>query len=45
MKTALRLLLIAVLIAACISSESLSTDLRGRVDDGWHTWQVTAADN
>ena len=44
MKTAIRLLLIALLFAACIGSESLGADFSGPVDDGWHTWQVAAAD-
>ncbi len=43
MKAALRLLVIAMLVVACIGSESLGADFRGPVDDGWHTWQVAAA--
>jgi hypothetical protein len=30
------------MFAACISSESLSADLKGPTDDGWHTWRVEA---
>lgn len=44
MKTAIRLILIALLVAACIASESLANDPWGPTDDGWHTWQVAAAD-
>ena len=36
--------MVVMLIAACISSESLSADFGGPVDDGWHTWRVRAAD-
>lgn len=44
MKTASRLLLIALLIAAVIGSETLGADFRVPADDGWYTWQVEAAD-
>jgi len=44
MKTALRIVVVVVLIAACISSESLSADFGGPASDGWHTWRVAAAD-
>jgi len=44
MKTAIRLIIIAVLLAAGISSESLSAEFPGALEDGWHTWQTTAAD-
>lgn len=44
MKTAIRLIIAAVLFAACISNESLSAEFPGSLDDGWHTWQTTAAD-
>jgi len=43
-KTAIRLLLIAVMIAACINSELLSADFDGPAEDGWHSWQTTSAD-
>ena len=44
MKTTLRIVVVAILIAACISSESLSADFGGPAGDGWHTWRVAAAD-
>ena len=44
MKTAIRLIIIALLFAACISSESLSADFAGPAEDGWHTWRVQADD-
>jgi len=44
MKTSVRLLLIALLVAACIASESLAAGDWGPTEDGWHTWQVAAAD-
>jgi len=44
MKTVLRIVVVVVLIAACIGSESLGAVFDGPVDDGWHTWQVRAAD-
>jgi hypothetical protein len=44
MKISIRLIIVAVLIAASISSESLSAEFPGALDDGWHTWQTTAAD-
>jgi hypothetical protein len=44
MKTSIRLIIIAVLLAASISSESLSAEFPGTLDDGWHTWQTSAAD-
>ena len=40
MITLFRLAFMATLVAACIVSESFSSNLRGPVDDGWHTWQV-----
>jgi len=40
MKTALRIVVVIVLIAACISSESLSADFGGPPGDGWYTWRV-----
>ncbi len=40
MITLCRLAFMATLAAACIVSESFSSNLRGPVDDGWHTWQV-----
>lgn len=43
MKTSIRLLLVALLFAACIESESLAADFETPVADGWHTWQVVAA--
>ena len=44
MKISIRLIIVAVLMAASISSESLSAEFPGALDDGWHTWQTTAAD-
>ena len=44
MNTAIRLIIIAVLLAASIASESLSAEFPGALDDGWHTWQTMAAD-
>ena len=44
MKTAIRLLLIALFVAACIGSESLGANFRVPSDDGWYTWQVDASD-
>jgi len=44
MKIAMRLIIAVVLFAACISNESLSAVFPGSLDDGWHTWQTTAAD-
>ncbi len=44
MKTAIRLIVITVLFAACIASESLGANFGGPVKDGWHTWRVADAD-
>ena len=44
MKTAIRIIIIAVLFAACISNESLSAQFPGPLEDGWHTWQTKASD-
>jgi hypothetical protein len=44
MKIAVRLIIAAVLFAACIGNESLSAGFPGSLDNGWHTWQTTAAD-
>jgi hypothetical protein len=44
MKTALRIVVVVILIAACISSESLSADFGGPAGDGWHIWRVASAD-
>ena len=44
MKTSLRLLLIALLFAAVVGSETLGADFRVPADDGWYTWQVEASD-
>ena len=44
MNTSIRLIIVAVLMAAGISSESLSAVFPGALDDGWHTWQTVAAD-
>mgnify|MGYP001815638077 FL=1 len=44
MKTAIRLLVIALLITAVIGSETLGADFRVPADDGWYTWQVEAND-
>ena len=42
MKTVVRLVVVAIMFAACIGSESSSADLKGPADDGWHTWRVEA---
>ena len=44
MKTAIRLIIAAVLFAACVSNESLGAEFPGPLDNGWHSWQTTAAD-
>jgi hypothetical protein len=44
MKTAIRLIIIAILFAACIRSESLAANFSVPSVDGWYTWQVEAAD-
>ena len=44
MKTSIRLLLIALLVAAVISSETLGADFQVPAEDGWYTWQVEATD-
>ncbi len=44
MKTSIRLVLIALFIAAIISSESYGANFRVPADDGWYTWQVEATD-
>jgi hypothetical protein len=43
MKIALRLAVVVIMFAACFSNESLGTEFTGPAGDGWHTWQVTAA--
>ena len=44
MKTATRILIIAVFIAAVIASESHGANFSVPSKDGWYTWQVEAAD-
>lgn len=44
MKTSIRLLVIALFIAAVIGSETLGANFRVPADDGWYTWQVEATD-
>ena len=44
MKTSIRLVLIALFVAAIIGSETLGANFRLPADDGWYTWQVEAAD-
>ena len=44
MKTAFRLLLIALFFAAVIGSETLGANFRVPAEDGWYTWQVEATD-
>ncbi len=44
MKTSIRLIVITVLFAACIASESLGANFGGPINDGWHTWRVVEAD-
>jgi len=43
MKIALRLIVIAVLFAACIGSESLSAAFEVPANEGWHSWQIEDA--
>jgi hypothetical protein len=43
-RTALRLLLLAVFVMALIASESHSANFSVPGEDGWYTWQVEAAD-
>jgi hypothetical protein len=44
MKTAIRLILIGLFIAAVITSESHSANFSVPTDDGWYTWQVDGSD-
>ena len=44
MKTAIRLLLIALFMTAVIGSETLGAGFRVPAEDGWYTWQVEAND-
>lgn len=44
MKTAIHLILIALFIAACISSESHGANFSVPADDGWYSWKVDAPD-
>ena len=44
MKTAIRLVLIGLFIAAVITSESHGANFNVPADDGWYTWQVDASD-
>jgi len=44
MKTAIRLVLIALFTAAVITSESHGANFNVPADDGWYTWQVDASD-
>lgn len=44
MKTTIRLLVIALFIAAVIGSETLGANFRVPAEDGWYTWQVEATD-
>jgi hypothetical protein len=44
MKTAIRLVLIGLFIAAVITSESHGANFNVPANDGWYTWQVDAAD-
>jgi hypothetical protein len=43
-KTSIRLLLIALFVAAIIGSETLGANFRVPAEDGWYTWQVEATD-
>jgi hypothetical protein len=44
MKTAIRLVLIGLFIAAVITSESHGANFNVPANDGWYTWQVDASD-
>lgn len=44
MKTTTRLILIALFVAAVITSESHGANFRVPAEDGWYTWQVDASD-
>ena len=44
MKTAIRLVLIGLFIAAVITSESHGANFSVPADDGWYTWQVDGSD-
>ena len=44
MKTAIRLMLIVLFVAAVITSESHGANFSVPQEDGWYTWQVEAAD-
>ncbi len=44
MKTAIRLVLIGLFIAAVITSESHRANFSVPADDGWYTWQVDGSD-
>ena len=44
MKTAIRLVLIGLFIAAVITSESHGANFKVPADDGWYTWQVDGSD-
>jgi hypothetical protein len=44
MNIAIRLVLIAVLVAAVVSSETLGANFSLPTADGWYTWQVDAVD-
>ena len=44
MKTATRLMLIALFIAAVVTSESHGANFSVPAEDGWYTWQVEATD-
>lgn len=44
MKTAARLFLIPLFVAAIVTSESHGANFSVPTDDGWYTWQVEATD-
>ena len=44
MKTTVRLILVAVFVAATIASESHGANFSVPAEDGWYTWQVEATD-
>lgn len=44
MKGALQVVLVAIMVATCSGNESLGAEFAGPAGDGWHTWQVAAAD-
>lgn len=44
MKVAIRLVLVGLLVAAIVGSETLGANFDVPTEDGWYTWQVQAVD-